>query len=158
MCEDREIYFKAKDVAMALGYADPKGAIQKHVSSKYKFECREIRGGGAICPPPLQGGLQPHTLLLTEPGSYELIFSSKLPRAIEFRDWVFSEVLPSIRKTGSYTVTDPMEKIQSITLDDLSTYGGYHRKKHKAIAETHLNMLMDPVAVGRIQLNNVQQH
>ena len=149
VCDDGEIYFKSRDVATALGYSDPKGAIQKHVSDKYKFEYGKMQGGQIG--PLQQGGqfgpLHSQTMLLKEPGSYELIFSSKLPSAIEFRDWVFSEVLPSIRKTGSYTLTDPIEKIESITLDDLSTYDGYHRKKYKAIAETHVNVLMDPVAV-----------
>ena len=48
---------------------------------------------------------------------------------------------------GSYTLSDPIEKIQSITLDDLSAYGGDQRKEYKAILKTHTNMLKDPVAV-----------
>ena len=153
VCDDGEIYFKARDVAMALGYSDANGAIQKHVSNKYKFECGNIQGGqfGHLQQGGQFGQLHPHTLLLTEPGFYELIFSSKLPHAVAFRDWVFSEVLPSIRKTGSYTLSDPIEKIQSITLDDLSAYGGDQRKEYKTILETHTNMLKDPVAVERGQ-------
>jgi hypothetical protein len=49
---------------------------------------------------------QPNTVLLYEPGLYQLIFNSKLPIAEAFQDWVFSVVLPSIRKTGSYTLPD----------------------------------------------------
>lgn len=48
-------------------------------------------------------------LFVTEPGLYQLIFSSRKKEAATFRDWVFSEVLPSIRKTGSYSVPQPAE-------------------------------------------------
>ena len=44
VCDDSEIYFKAREVAMALGYSNPNGAIQKHVSEKYKLEYYEIQG------------------------------------------------------------------------------------------------------------------
>ena len=88
ICDDGEIYFTARDVAMALGYSDPNGAIQKHVSNKYKFECGKIQGGqfGHHQQGGQFGHLHPHTLLLTEPGFYELIFSSKLPHAVAFQD------------------------------------------------------------------------
>ena len=110
--------------------------------------------GGRESRPPLKKEpplpeFQPHTVFLTEPGVYQLIFSSKLPSTKAFQNWVFSEVLPSIRKTGSYTLTDPIEKIQSIALDDLSAYSEDQRREYKAIAETHVNMLKDPVAVER---------
>ena len=82
---------------------------------------------------------------------YQLIFSLRLPSTEAFQDWVFSEVLPSIRKTGSYTLSDPIEKLQSITLDDLSAYGGYQRKEYKTILKTHANMLKDPVVVEKGQ-------
>ena len=103
--DDGEIYFKAKDVAEALGYVETVHAIRRHVWSKNKFEWDNISGGAFHTPveTTLQGGqfspLQPQTLFLTERGVYQLIFSSKLPSAEAFQDWVFSEVLPSIRKT-----------------------------------------------------------
>ena len=82
---------------------------------------------------------------------YQLIFSSRLPSAEAFQDWVFSEVLPSIRRTGSYTLNDPIDKLQSITLDDVSAYNGDQRKEYKAIVKTHANMLKDPVAMEKGQ-------
>ena len=48
-------------------------------------------------------------------------------------------------------MNDPIENLQSITLDDLSAYGEDQRKKYKAITETHANMLKDPVAVEKGQ-------
>ena len=95
--------------------------------------------------------IHPKTKFFTESGVYQLIFSSKLPSAKCFKQWVFSEVLPSIRRTGSYMMNDPIENLQSITLDDLSSYGEDQRKKYKAITETHANMLKDPVAVEKGQ-------
>jgi prophage antirepressor-like protein len=52
-------------------------------------------------------GQQPNTILLYEPGLYQLVFESKLPIAEAFQDWVFSDVLPTIRKTGSYELPEP---------------------------------------------------
>lgn len=49
------------------------------------------------------GGIQ-SVVVLYEPGIYQLIFSSKLDSAEHFQDWVFEEVLPSIRKTGTYSL------------------------------------------------------
>jgi hypothetical protein len=49
----------------------------------------------------------PDTVLLYEPGLYQLVFESKLPIAEAFQDWVFSDVLPTIRKTGSYELPEP---------------------------------------------------
>ena len=83
----------ANDVAKVLGYADPSATISKKVFSRYK--------GVARVETP--GGIQSMTIL-EEPGVYQLIFSSKLDSAEEFQDWVFTEVLPSIRKTGKYQV------------------------------------------------------
>ena len=60
---------------------------------------------------------------------------------------MFSEVLLSIRKTGSYTLTDPIEKLKSITLDDLSAYNEDEWKEYKTIVKTHANMLKDPTKV-----------
>lgn len=89
----------ASDVAKVLGYADPKATISKKVSSKNK-------GVAKIETP---GGNQSITVL-EEAGIYQLIFGSKLPNAEQFQDWVFEEVLPSIRKTGSYS-TSSLEQL-----------------------------------------------
>lgn len=96
--ESQEIRFidgkpVANDVAAVLGYAYPAKTISTKVSPKNK--------GVAILATP--GGMQSVTVL-EEAGIYQLIFSSKLESAERFQDWVFEEVLPSIRKTGSYSV------------------------------------------------------
>ena len=90
--EDCNVWFKAKEVATILGYKRTRDAIEKHVSKKYKK--------GAAIHGPL-GGKQ-NCIIINEAGFYELVFKSKLPTAIFFREWVFSKVLPSIRKYGYF--------------------------------------------------------
>lgn len=87
----------ANDVAVALGYADPQSTISKKVQPKNK--------GVAKMETP--GGTQSVTVL-EESGIYQLIFGSKLDQAEKFQDWVFDEVLPSIRKTGTYCKDKPV--------------------------------------------------
>ena len=89
---DNQLYFKAKEVALALGYEKPRSAISNHVSEEYKKRPQNLG--------PLD--VHPHSLYVTEPGLYELVFGSHLPAAKEFKRWVFEEVLPAIRKTGEF--------------------------------------------------------
>lgn len=100
---DEEPYFVGKDVADILGYSKARNAIAKHVDFEDKKDA-PIRG-------PL-GGTQKMTII-NESGLYSLIFSSKLESAKRFKRWVTSEVLPAIRKTGSYQVpSDPMQALK----------------------------------------------
>ena len=86
-----EPWFVGKDVADALGYSDTDKAIRTHVDDEDKLT-RQIGGSG-----------QSRAMtIINESGVYSLIFSSKLERAKEFKRWVTSEVLPSIRKNGGY--------------------------------------------------------
>lgn len=89
-----EPWFVGKDVAAILGYSDTADAVKKHVDP-------EDKGVGEM---PTPGGKQ-RIMLINESGLYSLILSSKLPTAKEFKCWVTSEVLPSIRKTGEYKIT-----------------------------------------------------
>lgn len=92
---DNEPWFVGKDVAEILGYVKPRNAIATHVDDDDK----------ALAP--IQGGCSTgtqDTAIINESGLYSLIMSSKLPSAKKFKRWVTSEVLPSIRKTGSYSV------------------------------------------------------
>lgn len=86
-------YFVGKDIAMALGYEKPRNAITNHVDSDDALKRGILSDGGVQ-----------QTTLINESGMYSLIFGSKLPTAKAFKKWVTSEVLPSIRKTGSYAV------------------------------------------------------
>lgn len=93
---DNEPYFVGKDVAEILGYAKARNAIASHVDDEDKKDA-PIQG--------TLGGTQTMTII-NESGLYSLILSSKLPQAKEFKRWVTSEVLPTIRKHGIYAVDD----------------------------------------------------
>ncbi|ANR70110.1 toxin Bro [Selenomonas sp. oral taxon 126] len=99
MVKNGEPYFVGKDVADILGYSNTRDALAKHVDDEDKNTVA-IRDG-------IQGN--PNLTIINESGVYALIFGSKLPKAKQFKRWVTSEVLPSIRKTGSYN-TIPKEK------------------------------------------------
>lgn len=88
-----EPYFVGKDVAETLGYSNTAKAIRDHVDIEDRRSERIVH--------PL-GGTQ-DSVVINESGLYSLILKSKLPNARKFKRWVTSEVLPAIRKTGSYT-------------------------------------------------------
>lgn len=101
-----EPYFVGKDVAFALGYTNPRKAIRDHVDDEDKgvTKCDTL------------GGKQDLTVI-NESGLYSLILSSKLPNAKQFKRWVTSEVLPTIRKTGTYGELD-IQKIIGMTVSE----------------------------------------
>lgn len=88
---DGEPWFVGKDVAEALGFKNSRDAISTHVFI-------EDRGVATI---DTLGGKQ-EMVIINESGLYALIFGSRLKSAKEFKHWVTSDVLPSIRKTGKY--------------------------------------------------------
>ena len=92
---DGEPYFVGKDVAEILGYKDTSDAMKKHVDSEDKLT-RHFADSGQ----------NREMYVINESGLYSLILSSKLPKAKEFKRWVTSEVLPSIRKHGLYATEE----------------------------------------------------
>lgn len=113
-----EIWFVGKDVAEILGYAEPRSAVSKKIDD-------EDRGVAKMETP---SGIQDMTII-NESGLYSLILSSKLESAKRFKHWVTSEVLPTIRKTGMYSVPKSFkealllavaqqEKIEALQLDN----------------------------------------
>ena len=109
---DNYVWFVGKDVASALGYSDTKSALIDHVD----IEDKQIFKSGDL--PPLNFNIPNRGMsFINESGLYSLVFSSKLPTAKEFKRWVTKEVLPSIRKTGSYSMeqqpVDNAKKLRS---------------------------------------------
>ena len=88
---DGEPWFVARDVAVALGYADPADAVQRH--------CKKVNDSNMGVSP-----LVPSPKIIPESDVYRLVMRSNLPNAEKFQDWVVEEVLPSIRKTGGYAM------------------------------------------------------
>ena len=108
---NKEPWFVAKDVCNTLGYKNISGTIEKHVPEKYK----KVLPIWYTC-----GGNQ-KTVLINESGLYRLILRSKKKEAEPFVDWVTSEVLPQIRKTGSYMAT--AEDLQSLEYQNIRKIG-----------------------------------
>ena len=104
---DNEPWFVGKDVAEALGYSNTRDALATHISEEDKNTVVISDGKRG----------NPNQVVINESGLYALIFGSKLDSAKRFKHWVTSEVLPTIRKTGSYQ--KPMtiaEQIQLLAL------------------------------------------
>ena len=101
---DNEPWFVGKDVAEALKYNEPHKAIARHISDDDRMKH----------PVTDSTGRNQDTWIINESGLYALIFGSKLESAKRFKHWVTSEVLPEIRKTGSYQ--NPMTTDQKIQL------------------------------------------
>ena len=97
---NNEPWFVGKDVADVLGYQNGSRDINRHVDD-------DDRNTVAIH----DGSQSRNVTIINESGLYSLILSSKLPSAKRFKHWVTSEVLPSIRKTGSYT-TKPVDPLK----------------------------------------------
>jgi anti-repressor protein len=109
---NNEPWFIGKDVAKALGYSNTKDAILTHVDEDDK---RVIQRSEITTLDVPNRGLT----IINESGMYALIFGSKLDLAKKFKRWVTHDVLPSIRKTGIYSVptvnaTMMMEKIENL--------------------------------------------
>ena len=90
--DDKE-YAVGIDVATALGYADVSGTVSKKCKDGIKTMLAHVKNGNVV---------KTQTTLIPESDIYRLIFGSKLESAKKFQNWVFEEVLPSIRKHGAY--------------------------------------------------------
>ncbi|MDD0928020.1 Bro-N domain-containing protein [Xylella fastidiosa subsp. multiplex] len=94
---DGNPWFVATDVCTALGYRNPSKAIADHLDDDERSNeqlDRSRMGSKAV--------------IISESGLYALILRSRKPEARKFAKWVTSEVMPSIRKTGSYSTTGTM--------------------------------------------------
>lgn len=95
---DNEPYFVGKDIADILGYQRADNAIRNHVDEEDKLTHRFSASGQ-----------NRNMTIINESGLYSLILSSKLPQAKEFKHWVTSEVLPTIRKNGMYATDELLD-------------------------------------------------
>ena len=98
-------YFVGKDVTDILGYKNASKALIDHVDDEDKLNNETLSSLGQ------RGGW-----LINESGLYSLILSSQMPDAKKFKHWVTSEVLPAIRKTGSYQIQQTPEEQLKLTM------------------------------------------
>lgn len=89
------IHFVGKDIAVALGYSNPQKAVRDHIDD----EDRTVNNLFTINGTP--------AVLINESGLYSLVLSSKLESAKRFKRWITADVLPTLRRTGSYSLNIP---------------------------------------------------
>ena len=100
-----KFWFKGSDTAEVLGYKLPHKAIMDHVIADWKRSWVQLRDDLKPITPETPKNWQPHTIFISEDGLHALIGESKKSEAIKFQKWMFEEVLPSIRKTGKYDIS-----------------------------------------------------
>ena len=101
--DKQNVWFREKDVAAIVGYSNSRKALKDHVSEAHK---QLICWGNDSLNQQNIDNRNKWCTSIDEAGFYELVFSSKLPAAKKFRDWVLSTVLPSIRKYSQYKLFD----------------------------------------------------
>lgn len=142
MVIDGEPWFVGKDVAEALGYERPTDTVRKRVDD-------EDRGISKMETP---SGKQEMTII-NESGLYTLVLGSKLDSAKRFKRWVTSEVLPAIRKTGSYN--KPMTEAEQIRLLAKGATELYERVDK---VETKIETLENDMPLYGCEIEEVSQH
>lgn len=95
-----EPWFVGKDVAEQLGYKDTVNALKSHVDGDDKAWWQITTQFGTK-----------DTTIINESGLYSLVLSSKLPTAKQFKRWITSDVIPTIRKHGAYMTPETIEKV-----------------------------------------------
>jgi len=96
--QDGKVLFCGLDIAVALGYSNPRDALRRHCKGVVKRDTLT------------EGGPQ-QLSFIPEGDVYRLIVHSKLPSAERFERWVFDEVLPSIRKHGAYITREKLWEV-----------------------------------------------
>ena len=141
MTVNEEPYFVGKDVATILGYKNGSRDINTHVDEEDKLKY-QISTAGQMR----------DQILINESGLYSLILSSKLPNAKKFKRWVTSEVLPAIRKTGSYQLPQTPEELLSLTVQATN-----HLTKRMNTVEEDIDFLMNKSEVDEKQRFKLQK-
>ncbi|HEM5088112.1 TPA: Bro-N domain-containing protein, partial [Streptococcus suis] len=119
---NNEPWFVGKEIAEILGYQNPSKALKDHVDEEDKLNNETLLSLGQ------RGGW-----IINESGLYSLILKSKLPQAKQFKRWVTSEVLPTIRKHGGYLTDNKLEEalLNPDTLISLATQLKEEREARK---------------------------
>ena len=98
---DNQPWFKAKDVATTLGYIDAKRAIQNNVDNDYKHKMEDLMGDSQS-PMDYQARTSIY-IYINEAGLWSLVLRRGKPEAKQFQKWIVKDLLPTIRRAGSYS-------------------------------------------------------
>ena len=123
-------------MALALGYKDTFGALKKHIMDEDKLVCQID-----------SAGQKRDVTVINESGLYALIFGSKLDSAIEFKHWVTSDILPTIRKTGGYVNNDELF---------INTYLPFADNQTKMLFSTTLQTIRNQNQIIESQKNEIE--
>ena len=142
--DGKEPWFCLTDVCSVLSVSRT-SRLLRELDPKGMADCHILTNGGTQ-----------KLKFINEPNLYRIIFRSNKPQALSFQDWVFAEVLPSIRKTGSYvarqTAYEELNRLcmQEKVSKDKGTFHslGMHRRKH----EKHLNAVRIETCKANLQL------
>lgn len=139
-----EGWLVGRDVAEALGYNEPHKAVQRHVD-----------GDDGMFHPIIDSlGRAQNTMVINESGLYSLVLGSKLPKAKDFRKWVTGEVLPSIRKTGSYhadipkTLSDALRAYADAVDEKLALEQQIEQDKPRVLFSQAVEASEDSILIG----------
>ncbi len=140
-----EPWLVGKDVAQALGYSNPRKALDDHVDQEDKMQ-----GDGVTIRDPM--GREQHPTIINESGLYSLVLSSKLPGAKKFRRWVTAEVLPSIKKHGAYLSDAAIERVLTDpdTIIRLATDLKHEREQRRALEARNETLTMENEAQRQV--------
>ena len=147
---DNDAWFVGKDVATILGYSQTAKAVRDHVDDDDK--------GVSVLDTP--GGQQRMTLI-NESGVYSLVFGSNLPNAKEFKRWVTKEVLPEIRKTGSFNSPQSPEEMLALTMNVTNRTVKRVESIEKDVNDLKNNVLLDTgsyAVIGRLVSKRVHEY
>jgi prophage antirepressor-like protein len=108
---DNVEWFVSKDIALLLGYTNPQKAIRDHCKKSVTFN--SFKGVNDSFT------LDPQTKLIPESDVWRLIIKSKLREAERIEEWIMEEVLPSIRKTGSYSLQKEVHDLKKVDLNEI---------------------------------------
>lgn len=122
MTKDEKTYFVGNDVAKALGYVETSKAIRTHCKGVSEMDI------------PTNGGIQ-KMKMITEGDIYRLVIKSQLPSAEKFENWIFDNVLPSIRKNGGYIANQENLTPEQIVANALVVAQNIISQKDKQIEE-----------------------
>lgn len=141
---DKGIYFVGKDLALMLGYKNPRKALIDNVDERDKVVTKVTTSGGVQ-----------DTTVINESGANSLILGSRLPKAKEIRHWVTSEVLPSIYHTGSYSMTsENRSDVKLVTITpEMAEIMLEKNIANRKVNQANVNRIAADMATGNYKLN-----
>lgn len=123
---DGEPWFVASDVAKALAFSNPSDAVNRHCKKAMKTPFNVIHEGTPYNPVQVN--------IIPESDLYRLVMRANTPKAEAFQTWVCEEVLPSIRKTGSYSITPALPDFTN-PAEAARAWANEYEAKVQALAE-----------------------